>query len=146
MKITIATDHAGYDYKKELINWLKEKGYNVVDYGAFDTKSSDYPDFAYPAAEAVAKHEADIGIVFCGSGIGMSIVCNKVKGVRSALCWNKETAALARQHNNANIINFGARFIDIDTAKEMIEIFIKTGFEGGRHDKRVEKIHSLSGK
>jgi ribose 5-phosphate isomerase B len=145
MKIALASDHAAFDLKENLMNWLKSLNYEVFDFGTFSAKSCDYPDFAYPAAEVVASGNADFGIILCGSGIGMSIVCNKVKGIRAANCLTPEMAELARQHNNANILNMGARLIDFETAKEITEAFLNTEFEGGRHSLRVDKIHSKTG-
>lgn len=145
MKIAIGADHAGYQYKKELIKWLEEKSYQTEDFGCFSEESIDYPDFAYPSAEAVASGKADLGIIICGSGIGVSIVANKVKGIRAAQCFNPEMASLSRQHNNANVLTFGARFIDFEAAKEIIEAFLTAEFEGDRHQRRVDKIHSLTG-
>ncbi len=158
MIIAIASDHAGYEYKTIIADWLKtyesmksDDGLNkddieILDFGTNSNNSVDYPDFAFAAAKAVAGGKADFGIVCCGSGVGVSIVCNKVGGIRSANCCNVEMARLARRHNNANIINFGARVVDIETAKNMVRAFIETEFEGGRHQLRVEKIHSLTGK
>lgn len=146
MKIAVASDHAGYEYKKIIADWLKDEGYVVLDFGVFNNKSVDYPDYAFPAAEAVAKGKADFGVVCCGSGIGVSIVCNKVNGIRSANCFNVEMAKLSRQHNDANIINFGSRIIDIEAAKNMVQAFIETEFEGDRHQIRVDKIHSITGR
>jgi ribose 5-phosphate isomerase B len=144
MKIALASDHAAYDLKNILIEWLSSENYETVDFGTSSGDSCDYPDFAYPAADAVAKEQADFGIVICGSGIGMSIVCNKVKGIRAANCLTEEMAILARQHNNANILNMGARLISPETAKKIITVFLNTKFEGGRHEKRVGKIHELT--
>jgi ribose 5-phosphate isomerase B len=145
MKIAISADHAGFDLKKILINKLKESGQSVTDYGTNSTESIDYPDYAYKAAKSVADGENELGIIICGSGVGVSITANKVKGIRAANCFNTEMASLARQHNNANIICLGARFIDEELATNMIDVFIKTEFEGGRHERRVEKIHNLTG-
>jgi ribose 5-phosphate isomerase B len=145
MKIAISADHAGFDLKKILINKLKESGQSVTDYGTNSTESIDYPDYAYKAAKSVADGENEVGIIICGSGVGVSITANKVKGIRAANCFNTEMASLARQHNNANIICLGARFIDEELATNMIDVFIKTEFEGGRHERRVEKIHNLTG-
>lgn len=145
MKIAFASDHAGFKYKEILSKWLKEEEHQILDFGAFSEESVDYPDYAYPASEAVAAGIADYGILICGSGTGMSITANKVTGIRAASCYNEEMAKLAREHNNANIITFGARMIDIELAKKMITAFILTDFEGGRHMVRIEKIHSLTG-
>ena len=146
MKIAIASDHAAYEYKKELSAWLKDQGHQVLDFGTYNNDSVDYPDFAFPAAESVASGESDFGCIICGSGIGMSIVSNKVTGVRAALCMTPEMAELARRHNNANVINFGQRLVDLDNAKAMLDTFINTDFDGGRHQNRVDKIHNLTGR
>ena len=140
LKIAIGGDHAGYTYKKELISYLQNKGYEVKDFGPFSDASVDYPDFAHPLALAVEKKEMDFGILICGSGNGVNITANKHQGIRSGLVWNKEVASLIRQHNNANVMALPARFISIDLAKECVEVFLTTAFEGGRHQNRVDKI------
>jgi ribose 5-phosphate isomerase B len=140
LKIAIGGDHAGYTYKKELISFLQNKGYEVKDFGPFSDTSVDYPDFAHPLALAVEKKEMDFGILICGSGNGVNITANKHQGIRSGLVWNKEVASLIRQHNNANVMALPARFISIDLAKECVEVFLTTAFEGGRHQNRVDKI------
>ncbi len=145
MKIAIASDHAGYEYKAIIAVWLKAEDHRILDFGTSSTESVDYPDFAFLAAKAVAGGQADFGVVCCGSGVGVSIVCNKVGGIRSANCFNVEMAKLARRHNNANILNFGSRFVDIETAMNMVRAFLETEFDGGRHQLRVAKIHSLTG-
>ncbi len=145
MKLAIASDHAGFNYKEELSKWLKENAYELEDFGTYSEESVDYPDFAFTAAESVSKGENMYAIIICGSGIGMSMVANKVKGIRAANCLNEEMAKLARQHNDANVLNFGERLIDIKTAKEIITVFLNTDFEGGRHSRRVDKIHSKTG-
>lgn len=139
-KIALGGDHAGYLYKKELITFLQSKGYETKDFGAFSETSVDYPDFAHPLAIAVEKKEFDFGILICGSGNGVNITANKHQGIRSGLAWNKEVASLIRQHNNANVMAMPARFISLDEAKELVEIFLTTAFEGGRHQTRVDKI------
>ncbi|OGU10295.1 MAG: ribose 5-phosphate isomerase B [Ignavibacteria bacterium GWB2_35_12] len=144
MKIAIAADHAGFDYKFKLVDWLKSQGHHVLDFGTNSADSCDYPDYAYPAAEAVVNHSTDYGIIICGTGIGMSMVANKVQGIRAANCMTPEMARLARLHNNANVLTFGARLISIGLAQEIITTFLNTGFEGGRHTNRVEKIHLLT--
>ena len=138
--IVIGGDHAGFEYKAELIKFLEEKGFQVKDLGAYENRSVDYPDYAHPVAEAVEKGEASFGILICGSGNGVCITANKHSGIRAALCWKKDIAELARLHNNANIICIPARFIELSEAKEMTDIFLKTPFEGGRHQNRVNKI------
>ena len=145
MKIAISADHAGFELKEILIKGLKESGYDVSDYGTNSTDSIDYPDYSYAAAKSIADGDNELGIIICGSGVGVSITANKVKGIRAANCFNTEMAALARQHNNANVLCLGARFISADQATEMVNTFLTTDFEGGRHQKRVDKIHDLTG-
>jgi ribose 5-phosphate isomerase B len=138
--IAIGSDHAGYEYKTALVSFLEEKGFQVKDMGAYDSHSVDYPDFAHPVAYAVEKREVSAGILICGSGNGVAITANKHQGIRAALCWTPEIAKLARQHNNANVICLPARFVSVAEAKEMVEAFLCTEFEGGRHQNRVDKI------
>jgi ribose 5-phosphate isomerase B len=138
--IPIGADHAGYQLKEHLINYLEGKGYELKDYGCFSEESIDYPDFGHPVANLVESTEGMLGILICGSGNGINMTANKHQGVRSALCWKKELAELARQHNNANIIALPARFISNNEAEEMVDAFLTTEFEGGRHQKRVDKI------
>jgi ribose 5-phosphate isomerase B len=140
MKIAIGSDHAGFDYKEHLRQKFTEQGFELTDFGAYSTDSADYPDFAHPVAQSVEDGKADFGILVCGSGNGVCITANKHKGVRAALCWNNDLAALARQHNNANVICIPARFVDMETAVSMAQTFLRTEFEGGRHQRRVEKI------
>lgn len=140
MKIAIGNDHAGTDYKLAILGYLKSKGITVVNYGTDGTDSVDYPDFAHPVAEDVEKGNVDFGIVICGSGNGANMTTNKHQLVRSALCWNKEITALAREHNDANVLSLPARFIALPQALEMVDTFLNTPFEGGRHERRVEKI------
>jgi ribose 5-phosphate isomerase B len=140
MKISIGNDHAGPDYKKAIVEMLKSKGYEVKNYGTDTIDSVDYPDFGHPVALDVETGKADFGIVICGSGNGISMTVNKHQGIRAALCWTKEIAALARQHNDANIISIPARYTSIPQAVEMVAIFLTTDFEGGRHQNRVDKI------
>ena len=140
MKIALGGDHAGYEYKKEVIALLESLGHETKDLGPFSEDSVDYPDFVHPTAEAVKGNEADLGILICGSGNGVSMAANKHQEIRAALCWNTELAGLAREHNDANILSIPARFVELDTAKAMVEKFISTEFEGGRHQKRVDKI------
>lgn len=136
----IAADHAGYELKKALIEYLNGLGYEVKDFGTHSTESMDYPDVAHPLAEEVESGKLEKGIAICGSGNGISMTLNKHQGIRAALCWNTELAALARQHNDANILSLPARFIDTDTAKEIVKTYLESNFEGGRHQRRVEKI------
>jgi ribose 5-phosphate isomerase B len=140
MKIAIGSDHAGFDYKEHLRQKFTEQGFEVTDFGAYSTDSADYPDFAHPVAQSVEDGKTVFGILICGSGNGVCITANKHKGVRAALCWNDDLAALSRQHNNANVICIPARFVDLETAVSMAQTFLRTEFEGGRHQRRVEKI------
>ncbi len=140
MKLVLAGDHAGFAYKKEALEYLSQKGFTVEDEGTFSEASVDYPDFVHPAANKVEKGEAEFGILFCGSANGVAITANKHQGIRAAIAWNTELAALARQHNNANMIAIPCRFIDLQTALAIIDTFLSTAFEGGRHSGRVNKI------
>jgi len=140
MKIAIGADHAGFHYKEKIKEYLTIKGFEVQDFGTLSTESVDFPDFAHPTAEAVEKGEADFGIVICGSGQGVNMTANKHQGIRSALCWNNDLARLSRQHNNANVLALPARFVALEYAIEMVDTFLNTEFEGGRHEKRVNKI------
>lgn len=145
MKIAIGSDHAGPIHKAELIKWLESMGHEVIDKGTDSNDSVDYPDFAYEVADSVAQGRAEKGIIICGSGIGVSITANKVEGIRAALVYNEETAQLARQHNDANVMCYGARFFSVEDAKKMVSAFFNTDFKGGRHQRRVDKIHDLTG-
>ena len=136
----IASDHAGFEMKEELRKFLVEKGYEVKDFGTYSSESMDYPDVAHPLAESIEKGEVSQGIALCGSGNGISMTLNKHQGIRAALCWNEELAALARQHNDANVLSLPARFISVDLAKRIVEKFLESSFEGGRHLRRVNKI------
>jgi ribose 5-phosphate isomerase B len=138
--IAIGCDHAGFILKNPILYHLRAKGYNVLDFGAFSDASADYADFAHPTASAVEHGEADLGVLICGSGNGIAITANKHQQIRCALCWLPEIASLARQHNNANMIALPARFVSLEAALEMVDVFIATEFEGGRHAKRVEKM------
>ncbi len=139
-KIGIAADHAGYELKEILKPMLNEMGYEVEDFGTHSTESMDYPDVAHPLAEGVESGRLCCGIAICGSGNGISMTVNKHKGIRAALCWTTELAALARQHNDANILSLPARFISVELAKDIVKSFFAAEFEGGRHSRRVEKI------
>lgn len=139
-KIGIASDHAGFQLKEYLIGWLGAKGYEVYDYGCSSEESCDYPDFAHALASAVESGEVDGGVAMCGTGNGISMSLNKHQGVRAALCWTPEISALAKQHNNANICVVPARFIDNDEATAILAAYFEAEFEGGRHQRRVEKI------
>ena len=140
MTIAIGNDHAGTEYKLEIIKQLKNKGYKVINFGTDSNNSMDYPDTIHPVADAVENKEADLGIIICGSGNGAQITANKHQGIRAALCWNNELVSLARQHNNANILSIPARFVSLHQALGFVELFLTTDFEGGRHQNRVDKI------
>lgn len=138
--VPIGCDHAGFELKEKVVAHLVSKGYEVKDFGTHSTDSIDYPDYGHPVAEMVEANSGMLGIVICGSGNGINMTVNKHQGIRSALCWTKEIAALARQHNDANIIALPARFISIKDGLEMVDVFFSTPFEGGRHQNRVNKI------
>jgi len=140
LPIAIGSDHAGFEYKEAIKKQLELQGKKVVDMGTHSADSTDYPDYAHPVAELVAKEEAGAGILICGSGNGVCMTANKHAEIRAALCWNEEVAILARQHNNANIICLPARFVSLTQAEQMVKVFLNTPFEGGRHERRVNKI------
>lgn len=140
MTIAIGNDHAGTEYKNAIVNHLKTKGITFINHGTDTNDSVDYPDFIHPVAEDVSSKKADFGIIICGSGNGANMTANKHQDIRSALCWNKEIVALARQHNNANVLSIPARFTAQQQAIEMVDVFLSTAFEGGRHANRVAKI------
>ena len=140
MLIHIGADHAGFEMKELLKQYLLSKGFEVKDHGTYSADSVDYPDFAHPTATAVEQEEGGMGLLLCGSANGVCMTANKHAGVRAALCWTPEIASLARQHNNANILCIPARFVSLDLAKEMADLFFSTSFEGGRHQTRVAKI------
>jgi len=141
LRIAICNDHAGYDLKEIIIEHLKiKKTASLKDFGCFSAESCDYPDFAHPMASAVENGEFDYGISICGSGNGISMAVNKHKGIRAAICWKPELASLARRHNDANVLSLPARFITEAEALEMVDTFFSTDFEGGRHQRRVDKI------
>jgi ribose 5-phosphate isomerase B len=140
MKIAIGNDHAGTEYKNAIVSYLNSEGHSVDNYGTDTNDSVDYPDFIHPVAQAVSDGKVDFGIIICGSGNGASMTANKHQKVRSALCWTKEITALAREHNNANILSIPARFTSQPQAVEMVRTFLETPFEGGRHQRRVDKI------
>jgi len=140
MKIAIGNDHAGYELKLVLEDWLKEQGYDVKDYGTDSSEAADYPDIMHPVAGLVEKGEFDFGVLICGSGQGASITANKHQGIRATLCWMPEIAALARSHNDANIICLPGRFLDKETAIEILKVFLDTSFDGGRHQRRIDKV------
>ena len=143
MRIAVGADHAGFELKNQLRDALRAAGHEVRDFGTSTAESTDYPDYAGQVGRAVAGGEAERGVLVCGSGAGMSIAANKIRGVRAALAVNEEEVKLTRQHNNANVITFGARFIDPDTAKKLVRLFLDTPFDGGRHERRVGKIAEL---
>ncbi|WP_336515153.1 ribose 5-phosphate isomerase B [Pollutibacter soli] len=140
MPIAIGSDHAGFDYKEELLHYLQAEGFHVKDFGTASRDSVDYPDFAHAVANAVATGECSMGILFCGSANGVAITANKHQEIRAAICWNVPIAQLAREHNNANVICIPARYVSVDLSKQMIDKFIETNFQGGRHSVRVDKI------
>ena len=140
MKISIGSDHAGFDYKQRLVEWLRAAGHDVIDCGTDSPESTDYPLWVIPAAEAVIKGISERGIVLGGSGNGEAIAANKVKGVRCALCWNTETAELSRRHNNANVLSIGQRMISFEIVLDIVRIWLETPFDGGRHAKRVSEL------
>ncbi|MDD4489183.1 MAG: ribose 5-phosphate isomerase B [Paludibacter sp.] len=141
LKIAFCSDHAGYELKLKLIDYIHSKNVKELkDFGAYSAESSDYPDYAHPMASAVEQQEFDFGISICGSGNGISMTVNKHAGIRAALCWAPEIARLARLHNNANVLSLPARFISVEEACEMVDVFFSTDFEGGRHQRRIDKI------
>ncbi|SEK95632.1 ribose 5-phosphate isomerase B [Chitinophaga rupis] len=143
LPVAVGSDHAGFEYKEEIISYLEGLGLQVKDFGAHSKDSADYPDYAHPVATAVEREEVAFGVLVCGSANGVAITANKHQGVRAAICWGEELARLARGHNEANIICIPARFVDTDVARQMIDVFINTPFEGGRHENRVRKIACL---
>ena len=140
LPVAIGSDHAGFDYKEAVISFLDGKSVSWKDFGTYSTDSVDYPDFAHPVAEAVEKNEAAFGILICGSGNGVAITANKHQNIRAAICWGEELAELSRKHNDANVICIPARFVKENLVENMVEIFMHTDFEGGRHENRVKKI------
>ena len=140
MKLALCSDHAGFELKSIIEGYLQANNIEYHDFGTSSAESCDYPDFAHPAALAVENGECDLGIAMCGSGNGIAMTLNKHQGIRAAICWNKDLAALARQHNNANILVLPARFIDPATALNLVDTFLQTPFEGGRHQRRIDKI------
>lgn len=146
MKISIGSDHAGFELKEKMKKFIEELGHEYVDFGTNSNESVDYPDFALKVAESVASKESDRGILICGAGIGMSMAANKVPGIRAALCTDPEMARLSREHNNANILTFGARLMDEDTVKEIVRVFLTTDFAEDRHLRRIDKIKEIERK
>lgn len=142
-KIAIACDHGGYELKKDIIKHLEERGFEVSDFGCDSTASVDYPDYALPASLAVAKGECELGILICGTGIGMSLCANKVKGIRAACCSDTFSARMTRMHNDSNILCFGARVVGLGLATDMVDLFLDTPFEGERHNARIAKMMAI---
>ena len=142
MLVAIGSDHAGVAYKAAILNLLNELGHTVRDFGTDSEEAVDYPDYIRPVAQAVAKGEFERGIIFGGSGNGEQMVANKVRGIRCALCWNTTTARLARQHNDANMVSIGERVTGLEEVRDLVRIFLDTEFEGGRHQRRIDKIES----
>ncbi len=140
MTLAIGSDHAGYELKEQLRNYIKDLNIQISDKGCYSTERADYPDFGHAVATAVLTNEVQLGILMCGSGNGINMSANKHKGIRAALCWNTEITKLSRQHNNANILVLPARYISLEEAKKCVDIFLNTPFEGGRHQSRIEKI------
>ena len=138
--VAIGADHAGFEYKNLLADYLRSQGFEVNDFGTHSADSVDYPDFAHPVADAVESGAAGFGVLVCGSANGVAITANKHQGIRAAICWQEDIAKLARQHNNANIICIPARFVSTAVAEQMVAAFVETPFEGGRHEKRVAKM------
>ena len=138
--IAVGADHAGFEYKDAIVKYLNKAGYQVADFGTYSADSVDYPDFAHPTANSVEKDESGCGVLICGSANGIAITANKHQGIRAAICWQKEIAELARLHNNANIVCLPARFVSLQNAFDIIDTFLKTPFEGGRHQGRVNKM------
>ncbi len=139
-KVAIGCDHAGYPFKDSIKALLQSRGIEILDFGTDSPDSVDYPDFAHPLAEKVEAGEAGLGVVLCGSGNGVAITANKHQGIRAAVCWKEELASLARKHNNANVLAIPVRFVSKEVALSMVETFLETPFEGGRHERRVNKI------
>lgn len=139
-KIALGSDHAGFELKEKVKVFLQNRGFEINDYGTHSTESADYPDFAHPLAAAVEKGEYPLGVLICGSGNGVAMAANKHQGIRAAICWNEELATLARQHNDANVLCLPARFINPALAEKIVDQFFNSSFEGGRHQRRVDKI------
>lgn len=138
--IAIGGDHAGFFHKAKMVEWLQTEGYTVKDYGPYTSDSADYPDFVHPLCEAIEKGEHDFGVLICGSGQGVTITANKHQKIRAALCWDTELATITRQHNNSNVVCLAARWTAFELAQSIVKAFLTTGFEGGRHERRVNKI------
>ncbi len=145
LTIAIGSDHAGFELKQVVCKYLESQEITFKDFGTFSTDSVDYPDYAFAVASAVAKGECDRGILICGTGLGMSIVANKVKGIRAAECTTPYLAEMSRRHNNANVLTMGGRVLSAEEARDIVRVWLETRFEGGRHQRRVDKIHQLTG-
>ncbi|MCA1927200.1 MAG: ribose 5-phosphate isomerase B [Calditerrivibrio sp.] len=146
MKICMASDHGGFELKNIILKYLQSKGYNILDLGTDSIDSVDYPDFAIKAVKSILNKECSRGIIMCGTGIGISISANRFPGIRAALCWDSLTAKLSRQHNNSNILAMGGRLIGVELAKEIVDVWLNTEFDGGRHEGRINKIDELAKK
>jgi ribose 5-phosphate isomerase B len=144
MSIALGADHAGFDLKQVVLHYLQKHNVEVLDLGVYSAERADYPDYGYKVAQAVASGQCSMGIAICGSGIGISITANKVKGIRAALCCSEYMAEMARKHNNANVLAMGGRITSPELAEKIVAVFLQTDFEGGRHAERVEKIHQLT--
>lgn len=145
MKLAIGSDHAGYLLKEKIKEFLKKEDIQFTDYGTFKEESTDYPEYAYKVGNSINNHEADMGVLICGTGLGMCISANKIKGIRAALVYNEDTAQLSRQHNNSNVICFGARTMEDKKVVDLLKLWLNTSFEGGRHEQRIELINKLTG-
>lgn len=139
-RIAIGGDHAGYYHKEKIAEWLKKSGYEVKDFGPFSADSADYPDFVHPVCDAIEEDEHDFGVLICGSGQGVAITANKHQKIRAALCWDTDLAKITREHNNSNVICLAARWTAFELAQSIVDVFLNTAFEGGRHERRVNKI------
>ena len=140
-KVAMGADHAGFELKEKIKAQLENEGHFIDDFGSFSDESVDYPDYVHPVAEAIEKKDYDFGILVCGTGNGSAITANKHQGIRAVICWNEMLAKLARSHNDANILCLAGRFIDYELAREIVEVFLKTKFDGGRHQRRIDKIN-----
>ncbi|MCX8083949.1 MAG: ribose 5-phosphate isomerase B [Calditerrivibrio sp.] len=140
MRVSLASDHGGFELKNTILTYVHSKGHNVLDLGTYSSDSVDYPDFALKAIESILNHDVERSIILCGTGIGISISANRFPGIRAALCWDPFTAKLSRLHNDANILVLGGRLIGVELAKEIVDVWLNTGFEGGRHERRISKI------
>ena len=143
MKISITSDHAGVELKEELVEFIESMGHSVKDLGPFNTDSIDYPDYAQKMCKTVVDKESDLGIAICGTGVGMSMACNKVPGIRASLCSESYSAKLTRQHNNSNVLCLGARVIGVELAKDIVNEYLKAEFEGGRNQRRIDKLENF---